>query len=70
MIPFRAPADYALVEDEDTYFDLDTGELLLGDIMISAEKVIAQAKEYGHSVTREFCFWLHTVCCIFWDTII
>ncbi len=56
MIPFRAPADYALVEDEDTYFDLDTGELLLGDIMISAEKVIAQAKEYGHSVTREFCF--------------
>jgi probable rRNA maturation factor len=24
--------------------------------MISAEKVIAQANEYGHSVKREFCF--------------
>lgn len=56
MIPFASPADYAVVEDEDSYFDLDTDELLLGDIMISAEKAIAQAKEYGHSVKREFCF--------------
>lgn len=56
MIPFQTPADYGLVEDEDSYFDLDTGELLLGDIMISVEKVFAQAREYGHSVTREFCF--------------
>ena len=33
-----------------------TDELLLGDIMISVPKVFAQAEEYGHSVTREFCF--------------
>ena len=26
------------------------------DIMISVDKVFAQAEEYGHSVTREFCF--------------
>ena len=25
-------------------------------IMISVEKVFAQAEEYGHSVKREFCF--------------
>lgn len=56
MIPFEAPADYRIVEEEDSYFDLDTDELLLGDIMISAEKAAAQAKEYGHSVKREFCF--------------
>lgn len=56
MIPFSAPADYAVVEEEDSYFDLDTDELLLGDIMISVDKVFAQAEEYGHSVTREFCF--------------
>ena len=46
MIPFETPAGY----------DLDTDELLLGDIMISVDKVFTQAEEYGHSVTREFCF--------------
>lgn len=56
MIPFEAPADYAIVEEDESYFDLDSGELLLGDIMISVDKVFAQAEEYGHSVTREFCF--------------
>ena len=56
MIPFETPADYSVVEEDDSYFDLDTDELLLGDIMISAEKAAAQAKEFGHSVKREFCF--------------
>ena len=56
MIPFETPADYAIVEEDESYFDLDTDELLLGDIMISVDKVYAQAEEYGHSVTREFCF--------------
>ena len=56
MITFETPADYAIVEEDQSYFDLDTDELLLGDIMISVDKVFAQAEEYGHSVTREFCF--------------
>ena len=56
MIPFETPADYTIVEEDQSYFDLDTDELLLGDIMISVDKVFAQAEEYGHSVTREFCF--------------
>lgn len=56
MIPFETPADYSVVDDEESYFDLDTDELLLGDIMISVDKVFAQAEEYGHSVRREFCF--------------
>lgn len=45
--------------DEDTeadYFDPDTGELILGDICISVEKVQEQAREYGHSLRREFAF--------------
>ena len=29
---------------------------MLGDIVISADRVISQAKEYGHSVKREFAF--------------
>lgn len=53
---FASPSDFSEVEGRDYCFDLDTGELLLGDIMISADKVIDQAREYGHSVTREFSF--------------
>ena len=56
MIPFETPADYSIVEDQDEYFDLDTDELVLGDVMISVDKVFAQAEEYGHSVEREFSF--------------
>ena len=56
MIPFETPADYSVAEDDESCFDLDSGELLLGDIMISAERAAAQAEEYGHSVKREFCF--------------
>lgn len=41
---------------EADYFDPDTGELILGDIMISVDKVEEQAREYGHSVLREFAF--------------
>ena len=37
-------------------FDPDSGELILGDIILSAERVLAQAQEYGHSVLREFAF--------------
>lgn len=43
-------------EEEADYFDPETGELILGDIIISTEKVIEQAKEYGHSEKREFAF--------------
>lgn len=56
MIPFSRPADYEVVEEDASFFDLDTDELLLGDIMISVEKIYAQAEEYGHSIKREFCF--------------
>ncbi|MBQ8305584.1 MAG: rRNA maturation RNase YbeY [Blautia sp.] len=55
-VPFENPADYELLKDDDTCFDLDTGELILGDIMISVDHVYAQAEEYGHSLEREFSF--------------
>lgn len=56
MVPFPSPADYSFVDGQDIYFDLDTGELLLGDVMISVDKVYSQAEEYGHSREREFSF--------------
>ena len=37
-------------------FNPDTGELILGDMIISAGKVKAQAQEYGHSERRELAF--------------
>lgn len=43
-------------EREADYFDPDTGELLLGDILISVDKVQEQAENYGHSLRREFAF--------------
>ncbi len=43
-------------EREADYFDPDTGELILGDIIISVDKVAEQAESYGHSTKREFAF--------------
>ena len=57
MIDFETEADFSIAEtDEASYFDAATGELLLGDIMISLEKVIEQSKQHNHSVVREYAF--------------
>lgn len=56
MIDYESPADFSSLEEDGSNFDPETGELILGDIVISKEKVIAQAEEYGHSVKREFAF--------------
>jgi probable rRNA maturation factor len=37
-------------------FDPDSGELILGDIVLSVDTLARQAKEYGHSNKREFAF--------------
>ncbi len=36
--------------------EYEQDELNLGDIFINVEAVANQAKEYGHSLKREFCF--------------
>ncbi len=56
---FKAPGDFDGFEDpsrQSDAFDPDTGELLLGDIVISADRVVSQAEEYGHSRKREYAF--------------
>lgn len=56
-IPFDREGDFTRVEEETAdYFDPDSGELILGDIILSADRVLSQAQEYGHSVLREFAF--------------
>lgn len=56
MVNFVTPAEYDFLEEDESCFDPDTGELMLGNIVISKERVVAQAEEYGHSVKREFAF--------------
>jgi len=56
LIQYDEPAIFTQVDDDVSAFNFETGELLLGDIIISMEKVIAQAEEYNHSTKRELAF--------------
>ena len=55
------PGDFDGISDElendvEDYFNPDSGELMLGDIVVSVEKVVEQAEKYGHSQERELAF--------------
>ena len=57
MIDFAYPSDFTILEASGIdSFDPETGELLLGDIVISVDKVIEQAEKYNHEVKREYAF--------------
>ena len=57
LLSYDKPGDFSFLEDEnEDNFNPDTGEVMLGDIIISVEKVFEQANEYGHSPRREFAF--------------
>ncbi len=56
MIDYEAPAEFDFLETAVDAFHPESGELMLGDIVISKEKVLAQAEEYGHSIEREYAF--------------
>lgn len=59
MAEYEIPGNFDFLEEEGMgCFDPDSGELLLGDIVVCAERVLAQAEEYGHSVKREYAFLL------------
>ena len=56
-VDFEVPADFSNVEAQfEDYFNPDSGNLILGDIIVSAQKVLEQAANYGHSEKREFAF--------------
>ncbi|HIS32663.1 MAG TPA: rRNA maturation RNase YbeY [Candidatus Limivivens intestinipullorum] len=56
MGEYPAPGDFSAIEEDADSFDPETGELLLGDIVLSGDRILSQAQEYGHSVRREFAF--------------
>lgn len=57
LLDYDAPGDFSKVEDlMGDNINPDTGEVMLGDIVISVDHVREQAKEYGHSEKREYAF--------------
>ena len=57
MLEFDHPGDFSIIDEETAdVFDPEAGELMLGDIVISVDKVLEQAQEYGHSPKREYAF--------------
>ena len=57
MVEYDVPGNFETIEEEqEECFHPETGELLLGDIVLSYDKIKEQALEYGHSELRELCF--------------
>lgn len=67
MLSYEAAGDFSKLEDNyDDNFNPDTGEILLGDIVISIDKVAEQADSYGHSQKREYAFLIvHSILHLF-----
>ena len=47
MIEYEEPGSFDSIDESGDFFDPDSGELVLGDIIICAGKVFDQAEEYG-----------------------
>ena len=61
MIEYETPGDFESIKEEldsspEDYFNPDSGELMLGDIVLCVQKIIGQAESYGHSQKRELAF--------------
>lgn len=57
MGDYETPCDFEQLEDAcEDYFNMETGELMLGDIVLSVDKIREQADKYGHSQERELAF--------------
>lgn len=57
MLSYEQAGDFSFLEEEsDDDFNPDSGEVMLGDIVISVDKVLEQSESYGHSPRREFAF--------------
>lgn len=57
MLEYENPADFDFLEEEGMdSFHPETGELILGDIVLSVDKIKEQAYNYGHNEKRELAF--------------
>ena len=56
MIEFQKPSDFSNLEKGVGCFHPESGELLLGDIVLSLPKVAEQSEKFAHGILREFSF--------------
>ena len=61
MVDYIEPGNFDFLEGTEDdmayeYVEPDTGELVLGDIVLSVDKIYSQAEEFGHSTKRELAF--------------
>ncbi|MCM1120750.1 MAG: rRNA maturation RNase YbeY [bacterium] len=56
-LEYEQPGSFHVaLQQEADCFDPDSGELILGDIILSVDRIASQAAEYGHSLRRELAF--------------
>lgn len=66
MVNYEFPGDFTKLEQQEDNFNPDTGEALLGDIVLCVDKVKEQATSFGHSEKREYAFLiLHSMLHLF-----
>lgn len=56
LIEYPSAGDFSELEDCDDFFSPESGEAMLGDIVISVDHVREQAESFGHSLKREYAF--------------
>ncbi len=57
LIEYDRPADFSVIGNMSAdYFNQDTKELMLGDIILNVDRVKSQAMEFNHSIYRELAF--------------
>ncbi len=56
LVDYETEGNFDFLEDTDAYFNPESGELMLGDIVINLDRVKEQAESFGHSNEREYAF--------------
>ena len=56
MLELSEISDYEDLLSMEDAINPETGEVMLGDIVLCYDRVISQAAEYGHSARREYAF--------------
>ncbi len=56
-LEYDTPGQFHIPQGQEAdCIDPDSGELILGDIILSVDRIAGQAEEYGHSLRRELAF--------------
>ena len=56
MIEYKNAGDFSEIEENNDLFNPESGEVILGDIVLNVQRIYKQAEEYGHSILREYAF--------------